>query len=414
MRNTSSREERERPRGTPWSCDSGTMKLFQIFLRTLLFVLAVLLGAFLTVLFSESPEWIFTRLGVSETEGSTKRYEALKFLGIGMGGVLVGLQALMSYKRAKAMEDTAKAQARATEHQATANQNTEQGQRQERLKNAIEHLGHESDSVRLGGAYELFHLAEDTAELRRTVLDILCVHIRRTTGEGEYREKYKMTPSEEIQSLLTLLFVQEHNAFKDARADLRGSWLNGAILDRAHLEKTNLMGIYLRQASLHKACLGGAWLGGANLQEAMLARAHMQGAVLITAHLERAVLEAASMQGVILLGANLQDANLRAARLQGAVFDNTRLQSANLSGAQLQGISRRDGHEFSIEFAETIRGCVGKVSDLSGIVVEGEASLKDVVMNGGAVFGAYTDEEAEQWIAEYRVAVSDAPKAGSS
>ena len=46
----------------------------------------------------------------------------------------------------------------ATEHQAQANETTEQGQRQERLKNAIEHLGHESASVRLGGAYELFHL----------------------------------------------------------------------------------------------------------------------------------------------------------------------------------------------------------------------------------------------------------------
>ena len=40
-----------------------------------------------------------------------------------------------------------------------------------------------SDSVRLGGAYELFHLAQDTEELRQTVLDILYAHIRRTTGE---------------------------------------------------------------------------------------------------------------------------------------------------------------------------------------------------------------------------------------
>ena len=79
-----------------------------------------------------------------------------------MGGVLLAIQALMSYKRAKAMEDAAnaqaeaanaqaaaakaqaaaaKAQAAATKEQAKANQNTEQGQRQERLKNAIEHLG---------------------------------------------------------------------------------------------------------------------------------------------------------------------------------------------------------------------------------------------------------------------------------
>ena len=108
-----------------------------------------------------------------------------------MGGILITLQALMSYRRAKAMEGTAESQAKATEEQAKANQHTEEGQRQERLRNAIEHLGHKSDSVRLGGAYELFHLAEDTEALCQTVLDILCAHIRQTTSEDKYRETHK-------------------------------------------------------------------------------------------------------------------------------------------------------------------------------------------------------------------------------
>ena len=86
--------------------------------------------------------------------------------------------------------------------------------------------------MRLGGAYELFHLAEDaedTENLRQTVLDILCAHIRQTTGESKYREAHRSKPSEEIQSLLTLLFVQEHEVFKGYHIDLQGSWLNGAI-----------------------------------------------------------------------------------------------------------------------------------------------------------------------------------------
>ena len=135
----------------------------------LISLLAVLSIIFLTVVICDDPEWIYPYLGI-ETENG-KKYEALKSLGIGMGGLLLALQALMSYKRAKALEDNVEA--------------TERGQRQERLKNAIEHLGHKSDSVRLGGAYELFHLAQDTPELRQTVLDILCAHIRRTTGEPE-------------------------------------------------------------------------------------------------------------------------------------------------------------------------------------------------------------------------------------
>ena len=95
------------------------------------FVLIILIGflvllfaTFLTVVICDDPQWIYPRLGL-ETESGKK--EALKFLGFGMGGLLIALQALMSYRRATAMEDAAKAQATATEHQAQANEITEQG-----------------------------------------------------------------------------------------------------------------------------------------------------------------------------------------------------------------------------------------------------------------------------------------------
>ncbi len=186
----------------------STMNLSSILVGVLVFFLVVLFSAFVVVMWSENPTWIFKLVGVCQ------KYEVLKFLGIGMGGILLALQALASHRRAKAMEDAANQQAKAT-------RNTEQGQRQERLKNAIEHLGHKSDSVRLGGAYELFHLAEDTRQLRQTVFDILCAHIRRTTNQRTYQNKYKLKPSEEIQSLLTLLFVQNHAVFKGLHGNLQ-------------------------------------------------------------------------------------------------------------------------------------------------------------------------------------------------
>ena len=87
--------------------------LFLVFQIVLIVLLILLVAIFVVVMFSENPEWIFDLLGVAE-KGESK-YEALKFLGIGMGGILIALQALMSYKRAKAMEDTAQAQADAVE-----------------------------------------------------------------------------------------------------------------------------------------------------------------------------------------------------------------------------------------------------------------------------------------------------------
>lgn len=216
---------------------------------------------------------------VTDLLGVERKYEAVRFLGISIGGVLLVSQALISYKRAKAMDDAAKAQAKATEEQAKANENTEKGQRQERLKNAIEHLGHDSVSIRLGGAYELFHLAQDTEELRQTVLDILCSHIRRTTTESDYKDKHSSKPSEEIQSLLTLLFVQDHDVFKGLDINLQGSWLNGAELGKARLETADLFRVHLQRAWLSEARLQGAKLNAAQLQEATLSEAKLQGAV---------------------------------------------------------------------------------------------------------------------------------------
>ena len=172
------------------------MNLFPIFQYGLVGAFVMLLTAFVLVMVSESVEGY-----VSPLFGLDAKNETLTFLGIGLGGVLLALQALMSYRRAKALEDTATAQAEAakaqakaanaqataTKEQAKSNENTEQGQRQERLKNAIEHLGHDSESVRIAGTYELRQLARDIEEprFRRTVLDILDAYIRRTTGEEE-------------------------------------------------------------------------------------------------------------------------------------------------------------------------------------------------------------------------------------
>ena len=398
------------------------------FQNALISMLVVLLLAFVSVMVWDVPR-IYELLGLRE------KSEVLKFIGIGMGGILVALQALMSYKRAKALEDTAQAQADAVSK-------TEQGQRQERLKNAIEHLGHSSDSVRLGGAYELFHLAQDTEELRQTVFDILCAHIRQTTSEETYGEAHESKPSEEIQSLLTLLFVLDHEVFKGLRINFQGSWLNGADLWKARLEKAVLVGVNLQKAALWDAQMQGAILIGARMQDAVLTgaqmqkavltgaqmqgtileRAQMQGtmltgaqmqkatltgtqmqkAVLAETHLQGAILERAQMQGAMLTGTHLQGAILEGTYLQGAILEGTHLQGAMLTGAQMQGVtSHRDS---SASFEKRIRERIDKESDLAGVISE-DQSIQELMR--GATTGSYTAEEAEKWIAEYKEAMSE-------
>ena len=373
-----------------------------------------------------------------------------------------------------------------------ANRGMEDGRRQERLKNAIEHLGHDSDLIRLGGAYELFDLARDTEDLRRTALDMLCAYIRRATGESEYRKRYKDKPSEEIQSLLTMLFVQDHEFLENLYVNLQGSWLNGAVLRGARLEKANLAQSHLQKANLCEARMQEVNLSGAHLQgtylvdpylqRADLSGAHLQGSVLLGAHLQGADLRRAHLQGVAFSRPYLQGANLRGVHLQGAGLHGARLQraslveahmqganlprallqGANLRGANLQGayLFEADLHEATLlethlqgatcdfiegsSFATRIRAGIGREGNFSEATFAGGLSRGDVdalveglpseqaealrrtlephigkppshepPRNSGVIVGAYTEEEAERWVAEYEEAMRGVPRAKS-
>lgn len=243
-------------------------------------MLVVLVALFGAVMVPKEPELAFRIFG------ATDKFEILQFVGIAMGGVVLAIQAATAHRRARALEVAARAQACAAGEQAQANRNMETGRRQERFKTAIEHLGHRAVSVRLGGAYELSHLAADNEDLRETVLDILCAHIRQTTNEEQYRTTYKEKPSEEMQALLTLLFVdRRREVFKDCYINLQGSWLNGANVDGGELRGADLKRASLQNAKLYDADLSESFLVGVNLNRADLREAHLDEAKLWHAHL---------------------------------------------------------------------------------------------------------------------------------
>lgn len=408
---------------------------YSVLVGVLSLAFGVLLGCFLVVAIGEPDAVKY----FEELLGVAGKNDALTFLGIGMGGVLLALQALIAHRRAKAMESAARAQADAARAQAMANEHIEQGQRQERLKNAIEHLGHSSDSVRLGGAFELFHLAEDTPTLRQTVLDILCAHIRRTTNEVSYQEEYGSVPSEEIQSLLTLLFVREHAVFESLHINLQGSWLNGAELARARLHRVELDRAHLKRASLAWAQMQAASLIGANLQNATLRGTCLQLARLPIAKLHGANLEQVQLQAALATGAYFQGAALAGAQLHGARLNHAKLQGAHLADAQLQGASLQNakfgGNPGKIgftSFQENKRRGIGTDCQLTEVTFEGGIthSQLDQLVEGlpddhaenlrkklephigrpannelsvdrGASIEPYSEAEAESWIAEF-------------
>ena len=387
-------------------------------------------------------------LGIDNSGGDGK-HDVLTAIGWGIAGAISLLALFYTGKRADALNATAEAQMLTV-------QNAEARLTQERLKNAIDHLGSEKVSVRMGGAYEIFLLAKENMsdkDFVQNLLDILCAHICGMTGTKEYQEEYRNKPSGDIQTLLTLIFVQNHAVFKGCRINLQGSYLNGAILtgaklQKAHLEhaqmqnadlsSAHLQNAKLEEANLDGANLGGAWLKKArfteaNLQNANLSssraqhanfwlaqfqNANLSGALLhmadlLSTKLMNANLAHAQLQGAHLGSAILHEADLSCANLQGAFLYANRLQMTNLAYAQLQGARIMGNIRLGTDKIEGLQlhGVVGKESDCPALNDSFEQRMKnrigkDTDPNGIVLVSAEGEQLATKELLESNGAVA--------
>ena len=254
-----------------------------------------------------------------------KSPELARFVGYIIGGLLAVGQVIASNRRATAAEKTA--------------ESMEKGNVAERFKNAIEHLGNESSSVRLGGVYALHHIAQEEVNYSERVFEILCAHIRGTTSDKDKYEPRQIAdtplvqPSIEIASILKLLFVADKG--KEIYCGFK------AILENSNLERASLYRAKLRNADLRAVNLKNTWLNRADLTKAVLFAADMAGtklrdAILIAANFEEADLRDANLRAIcamlicaVPICANLCDANLRVADLRGANLCDAKFYMAN-------------------------------------------------------------------------------------
>ena len=151
---------------------------------------------------------------------------------------------------------------------------------------------------------------------------------------------------------------------------------------------------------------------------------------------------AAQLQGAFLREAKLQGTFLLRTEMQGAILDGAEMQEASLLRTEMQGATSSFDRLMSSSYEDRIRESIGNETDLSGVIFGGGLSREDVDFlieglsdeqakqlreklephidqpashklpeDSGAITGAYTTEEAEQWIAEYNEAMSEVPEA---
>ncbi len=115
----------------------------------------------------------------------------------------------------------------------------EKSERITRFSNAIELLGNNHESARTGAAISLTKLAVDYPnEFKDEVFNILCAHVRTTTSNVGYQSLHEKKPSNEIQTILKLLFCKSNKngfIFEEFDADLTECYLKGYRFSHANL-----------------------------------------------------------------------------------------------------------------------------------------------------------------------------------
>ncbi len=203
-----------------------------------------------------------------------------------IGGTFLLFQVFAYSKRANAAEKTANL--------------TEKGNTTERFNNAIEHLGHESDSVRLGGIYALHHIAKEAEDYRGRVCEILCAYIRTTTNQKGYKPEtisqlgtnapIVTEPNIQVKSILDLLFIRtpDYEIYQRSQVNLMYTGLKYAKLENANLQNADLQFAQLQFSELTNTNLQNANLTRCDLQVANFSGSNLQNATFIFANLEKA------------------------------------------------------------------------------------------------------------------------------
>ena len=273
--------------------------------------------------------------------------ETLKFIGLGMGGVLAAIGAITINRRAKALEQS--------------NELVRQSRINNQFIDAIKNLWSDDILARRSSFYQFYYLAKEDQEKVFTwdIFDALCFRLcetgellkpKKEDAENSCPKHNTNIPDylQERDTLFNILFKKysDEYLFDKYIAELSGAYLEGSDLRKANLIN----------ADLKYACISGTNLSGANLAGADLSYANFSGTKDWNKKywIKNTLYHTSKgFDNVKKMGANLSDVNLADAYLSGANLSKTNLSGANLSGADFSGTEHWNKEHWRKEISDS-------------------------------------------------------------
>ena len=273
----------------------------------------------------------------------------------------------------------------------------DKSQRDSRFSKGIELLGNANESARTGGAYSLCFLAKEyPTDFAKPVFEILCSHIRTLTSSSAYRAEHMTKPSNEVQSIMSLLFREGKfiSYLSNAYVDLSNCYFEGIFLQEANLENVNFSYTHLENSHLYNANLRGTTLNYAYLSGSILSEANMEHAEINQGSMENTTFMSAKMDSVKIKGCNVSLSDFSGAILTNALMFNSNFKSVSFIDADLSEASLGSSDFSYSQFIRTklyhTRFSIKTVLD--GVYMK-DMDLKDII---GKINPKYLTTEATE------------------
>ena len=211
-------------------------------------------------------------------------------------------------------------------------------QRDARFASGVELLGNPHESTRIGGAYNLYFLARDYPEYRTPVCEILCAHLRTVTRHKEYQGLYKARASNEVQTVIDLLFKKKEDGisiFFDIVKILDNTFLCGIKVVGYRMNKVSFTSAQLSGVKFYATKLSRIDFFGAKLDEVGFNSADLNRCSFYTSEICNADFDFAQMSIVDFHLALLRDANFKETCLESYEYEEIvkKGRSLELTGA---------------------------------------------------------------------------------
>lgn len=204
----------------------------------------------------------------------------------------------------------------------------------DRFSKAVEQLGHDSTSVRIGGIYALARIAQDSPRDHWTIVEVLTAFVRDQRGLGGQGFSTQPTKfNKDIQSAISVI-GRRNTSYDPPKASL-------------YLNYNDLRGL-----AFFETDYSNAYFHGSDLREVNFSRANLQNCNLWQACLTQAKLCQTNLQDAYLVGTDLREANLEECVLKGADLQQANLEAAKgLTVEQVKAAENWQDAIYSPEFA---------------------------------------------------------------